>query len=71
MKKRLTPAKIPLPKFASDKKAAEYFERHSVAGVWDQLPEARLKVRAASKTAKKSLTADEIAAQASREKKGR
>ena len=33
-------AKLPLPKFGSDEEAAEYFERHSVAGIWDQLPEA-------------------------------
>jgi predicted DNA binding CopG/RHH family protein len=38
MKKRLTPAKAPLPEFRSDKEAAEYFETHSVAGVWDRLP---------------------------------
>ncbi len=41
MKKKLSPAKLPLPKFPSDKEAAEYFERHSVAGVWNRLPEAR------------------------------
>lgn len=41
MQKKLTPAKTPQPKFASDKEAAEYFEKHSVAGVWDRLPEAR------------------------------
>ena len=40
MKKSLSPAKPPLPKFQSDHEAAEYFETHSVAGVWDQLPEA-------------------------------
>ena len=40
MKKRLSPAKSPLPKFQSDQEAAEYFETHSVASVWDQLPEA-------------------------------
>src|SRR5438876_333512 len=39
MKKRLSPAKSPLPKFQSDEEAAEYFENHSVAGVWDQLHE--------------------------------
>lgn len=38
MKKRLSPAKSPLPKFQSDQEAADYFERHSVAGVWEQLP---------------------------------
>ena len=41
MKKRLSPAKLPLPKFQSDRDAAEYFANHSVGGVWDQLPEAR------------------------------
>jgi predicted DNA binding CopG/RHH family protein len=40
MKKNLSPAKSPLPKFQSDQEAAEYFETHSIAGVWDQLPEA-------------------------------
>jgi predicted DNA binding CopG/RHH family protein len=40
MKKRLSPAKAPLPKFQSDQDAAEYFESHSVAGVWDRLSEA-------------------------------
>ncbi len=38
MSKKLPSAKIPLPKFRSDKEAAEYFETHSVADVWDQLP---------------------------------
>jgi predicted DNA binding CopG/RHH family protein len=40
MKKDFSLAKSPLPKFQSDQEAAEYFEAHSVAGVWDQLPEA-------------------------------
>jgi hypothetical protein len=40
MKKRLPVAKPPLPKFDSDEAAADYFDRHSVAGVWNQLPEA-------------------------------
>jgi len=40
MKRKLSPAKSPLPKFQSDQEAAEYFESHSVASVWDQLPEA-------------------------------
>jgi len=39
MKKKLPLAKVPLPKFRSDKAAAEYLETHSVAEVWDQLPE--------------------------------
>ncbi|MFN0168006.1 MAG: hypothetical protein ACKV22_16395 [Bryobacteraceae bacterium] len=41
MKKKLTPAKTPLPGFRSDEEAADYFQKHSVADVWDQLPEAR------------------------------
>ena len=40
MKKKLSSAKAPLPRFQSDQDAAEYFESHSVAGVWDRLPEA-------------------------------
>jgi predicted DNA binding CopG/RHH family protein len=40
MKKSLTPARLPLPKFQSDQEAAEYFEKHSVASVWDRLPDA-------------------------------
>ena len=40
MKKKLSPAKSPLPKIQSDEDAAEYFENHSVAGVWNQLSEA-------------------------------
>ena len=40
MKKKLSPAKAPLPKFQSDQEAAEYFESHSAASVWDRLPEA-------------------------------
>ena len=40
MKKRLAAATLPLPKFQSDQQAAEYFENHTVAGVWDQLAEA-------------------------------
>jgi predicted DNA binding CopG/RHH family protein len=40
MKKKLSLAKSPLPKMQSDQEAAEYFESHSVAGVWDRLTEA-------------------------------
>jgi hypothetical protein len=40
MEKKRSPAKSPLPKFRSDQEAAEYFEGHSVATVWDRLPEA-------------------------------
>ena len=42
MKKKLPPAITPLPKFRSDKEAARYFETHSVADVWDQLPKSKL-----------------------------
>jgi len=41
MKKKLAPAKLPLPKFHSDKEAAEYFATHSVAEIWDRLPESK------------------------------
>ena len=41
MKKKLPPMKAPLPKFRSDKEEAEYFESHSVAEIWNQLPKAR------------------------------
>ena len=53
MKRRLPPANVPLPKFSSDKAAAEYFQTHSVAGVWNQLPEA--KPGKASKAVAKSI----------------
>jgi hypothetical protein len=41
MKRKLLSANAPLPKLASNKAAAEYFETHSVAEVWNQLPEAK------------------------------
>ena len=41
MKKRLPPAKTPLPRFRSDKEAADYFQSHSVAEVWNQLSDAK------------------------------
>jgi hypothetical protein len=41
MKRKLPSAKVPLPKLGSDEAAAEYFETHSVADVWNQLPEAK------------------------------
>jgi len=40
MKRKLSPAKSPLPKFRSDQEAAEYFESHSAASLWDKLPAA-------------------------------
>ena len=41
MKRKLPPAKTPLPKFGSGEAAAEYFQTHSVADVWNQLPEVK------------------------------
>jgi predicted DNA binding CopG/RHH family protein len=41
MKKKMASAKLPLPKFHSDEDAAKYFETHSVAGIWDELSEAK------------------------------
>lgn len=41
MKKRLPHATNPPPKFASDEEAAEYFQQHSVAGLWEHLPAAK------------------------------
>jgi uncharacterized DUF497 family protein/predicted DNA binding CopG/RHH family protein len=52
-KKKLTSAKAPLPNFHSEEEAADYFETHSVADVWNQLPEA--KPSKASKALEKSI----------------
>ena len=41
MMRKLPSAKAPLPKLVADQAVAEYFEAHSVAEVWDQLPEAK------------------------------
>ncbi len=41
MRKTLPPAKLPLPQFRSDKAATEYFDKHSVGEIWEQLPEAK------------------------------
>jgi predicted DNA binding CopG/RHH family protein len=41
MKKRLPPATSPLPRFSSDEAAAEYFDTHSVADIWDNLPKSK------------------------------
>jgi len=41
MKRKLQRARAPLPKFPSDKAAAEYFQTHSVAEVWNQLAEGK------------------------------
>ena len=38
MKKNLPLAKAPLPNFRSDEEASDYFEKHSVADVWNELP---------------------------------
>ncbi len=53
MKKKLPPAKTPLPGFPSDQEAAGYFETHSVADVWDQLGQAQ--PAKASKTLERSI----------------
>ena len=53
MKKKLPPAKAPLPSFRSDKEVAGYFETHSVAEVWDQLSQAQ--PAKASKTLERSI----------------
>ena len=39
MKKKMTPARSPLPKFRSDEEAADFFETHSVAKILEELPE--------------------------------
>ena len=39
MKKALPPTQAPLPAFRSEKEAADYFESHSVADAWNQMPE--------------------------------
>jgi hypothetical protein len=62
MKKKLTPAKTPLPRFRSDSEAADYFQTHSVSGVWDQLPEA--KPAPASKALERSIRERHAAAKA-------
>jgi hypothetical protein len=41
MKKKFPSAKFPLPKFRSEKEAAEYFDGRSVAAIWDQLAEVK------------------------------
>ena len=41
MKRKLPPATSPLPNFRSDEEAAEYFETHSVAEIWNALPESK------------------------------
>jgi len=41
MKTKLPAARAPLPKFRSDEAAAEYFQTHSVAEVWNQLLEGK------------------------------
>jgi hypothetical protein len=38
---KLLRSKLPLPKFRSDEEAAEYFETHSIAQIWDKLPEVK------------------------------
>ena len=52
MKKKLPTAKAPLPRFKTDRSAAEYFDKHSVAELWDRLPEAKPPKLSASLAAK-------------------
>jgi predicted DNA binding CopG/RHH family protein len=48
MKKKSSLIKAPLPELHSDQEMAEYFESHSVADVWDRLPESKpVKLKAA------------------------
>jgi predicted DNA binding CopG/RHH family protein len=62
MKKKLPPAKAPLPRFRSDKEAADFFQTHSIACVWDQLAKAApLRL---SKTLEKSIRERHRAAKA-------
>ena len=51
MKTRVIQTRTPTPTFQSDKEAAEYFDSHSVAGVWDELAEEK-PVRLSAKLAK-------------------
>jgi predicted DNA binding CopG/RHH family protein len=60
MKRKLTSARAPLPRFRSEKEAADYFQTHSAAGVWNQLPEA--KPAKASKALEKSIRERHMAA---------
>ena len=41
MKTKLPAPKSPLPKVRSDEVATEYFQTHSVAEVWNRLPESK------------------------------
>lgn len=53
MRKKTNPVPATIPRFTSDNEAADYFETHSVADVWNQLPEA--KPAKVSKALKKSI----------------
>jgi len=39
--RKLKDAEWPLPEFANDEEAAEYFETHSVANIWDKFRRAK------------------------------
>jgi len=41
MKRKPPSATVPIPRFRSDQEAAEYFQAHSVAEAWNQLPEGK------------------------------
>ncbi len=48
MKKRSSLIKAPLPVLHSDRETADYFDSHSVADIWDRLPESKpVKLKAA------------------------
>lgn len=53
MKKKLPLAKTPLPRFRSDSEAADYFQTHSAADVWDRL--SKTEPAKVSKALKKSI----------------
>jgi predicted DNA binding CopG/RHH family protein len=52
MKKKLPSAKAPLPKFKTDQAEAEYFDKHSVADLWNESPEAKASKLSAAPSAK-------------------
>lgn len=60
MKKKLTSAKMRFPRFRSEKEEADYFQTHSVADVWNQLPEP--KPAKVSKKLEKSIRERHMAA---------
>lgn len=41
MKSKLPSMTVPVPRFRSDQEAAEYFDTHSIAEAWNQLPKGK------------------------------